>query len=99
MVQYSCVLTLLVPVEDSVLKASEGLIFRLEGFLCVEFISIEKTSIMNQNLSCVLVVHLPIMRGKVSDTATLWAYVSGNPRLLLLVDFSRGKLVRPTQIP
>ena len=34
------VITYLVSVEDSVLKASEGLIFRLEGFLCVEFISI-----------------------------------------------------------
>ena len=55
---------------------------------------------MNQNLSCMLVVHLPIMRGEVCDTATLGAYVSGNPRLLLLlIDFSRGKLVRPTQIP
>lgn len=40
------------------------------------------------------------MRGKVCDTATLGAYVTGNPRLLLLlIDFSRGKLVGATQIP
>ena len=55
---------------------------------------------MNQNLSCVLVVHLPIMRGEIGDTATLGAYVSGNPRLLLLlIAFSRGKLVRSPHIP
>lgn len=54
---------------------------------------------MNQNLSCMLVVHLPIMRGEIGDTATFWANVSGNPRLLLLIAFSRGKLVRSPHIP
>jgi len=54
---------------------------------------------MNQNLSCVLVVHLPIMRREVGDTATLGTYVSGNPRLLLLIAFSRGKLVWSPHIP
>jgi hypothetical protein len=89
-----------VSVEHSVLKASEGVIFRLEGFLCVEFISIKKASIMNQNLSCLLVVHLPIMRGEVCNTTTLGTYVSCNPRLLLLlIDFSRGKLVGAAEIP
>jgi hypothetical protein len=56
---------------------------------------------MNQNLSCVLVIHLPIMRREVGDTATFGAYVSCNPRLqlLLLIAFRRGKLVRSPQIP
>jgi hypothetical protein len=59
---------------------------------------------MNQNLSCMLVVHLPIMRREVGDTATFGAYVSGNPRLLLLlllllIAFRWGKLVRSPQIP
>ena len=52
---------------------------------------------MDQDLACVLVVHLPIVCRVVGDTATLGANITGNPRLLLLhllIAVRMGKLLR-----